>query len=51
MNRIIAARDPVLADSFVASLMGFSNDEIPYIGYAEALGVGSADLSRARITP
>ncbi len=50
MNRIIAARDPVLADSFVASLMGFSNDEISYIGYAEALGVGSADLSRARIT-
>jgi len=50
MNRIIAARDPVLADSFVASLMGFSNDEIEYIGFAEAMGVGSADLSRARIT-
>ena len=49
MDRIIAARDSVLVDTYVASLMGFAKEDIEYIGIAEKLGVGSADLSRANI--
>lgn len=49
MNRIIAARDPVLADAYAASLIGFAKEDIPYIGMAEKLGVGSADLDRAAV--
>ena len=46
-NRMFACRDSVLCDSYGASLMGFENQDIPYIGLAEDLGVGSADLSKA----
>ncbi len=46
-NRMFACRDSVLCDSYGASLMGFENQDIPYIGLAEGLGVGSADLSKA----
>lgn len=46
-NRMFACRDSVLCDSYGASLMGFENQDIPYIGLAEELGVGSADLSKA----
>lgn len=49
MNRLIAARDPVLLDSYVARLMGFSLDEVPYIGLAEKLEIGAADLASASI--
>jgi uncharacterized protein (DUF362 family) len=48
-GRLFAARDPVLCDAYAASLMGYSTEDIPYIGLAEKLGVGSADLSRAAI--
>lgn len=44
MNRLIAAKDPVLADAYVASLMGFTTDDIPYIRLAAQFGVGSSDL-------
>lgn len=46
MNRILAAKDPVLVDSYVANLMGFELEEIPYISLAEAIGVGSSDLAK-----
>ncbi len=49
MNRIIVGEDPVLIDSYASQLMGFSLDEIPYIGLAEKLGVGSTDLTHADI--
>lgn len=49
MNRIIAAKDPVLADSYVASLMGFEIEEVPYIKISETIGVGSTNLSNAVI--
>lgn len=49
MNRIIAGKDPVLIDAYAAHLMGFSVEEIPYIGMAEDIGVGSADLENADI--
>jgi uncharacterized protein (DUF362 family) len=49
MNRIMAAMDPVLVDSYVCSLMHYDTKEVPYIGYAEELGVGSTDLTKAVI--
>jgi len=48
-GRLFAARDPVLCDAWAAALMGYAVADIPYIGLAEKLGVGSADLSAARI--
>lgn len=49
MNRLIAARDSVLIDRYAADLLGFAPEEVPYIGLAEKLGVGSADLAKANI--
>lgn len=49
MNRLIAGTDSVLVDRYAADLLGFAPEEVPYIGMAEKYGVGSADLSKARI--
>ena len=49
MNRIIAAQDPVLADSYAADQLGYSTAEIEYIEIAAEIGVGSKDLSQAEI--
>ena len=49
MNRIFAGKDPVLIDAFAANLMGFTVGEIPYIGMAERIGVGTANLKSADI--
>lgn len=49
MDRIFGCLDPVLCDAFVCQSMGYTTEEVPYIGMAARLGVGSADLSRARI--
>lgn len=49
MNRVLAATDPVLLDSYAANLLGFEVNDIPYIKIAEELGVGSSDLSNAKI--
>jgi uncharacterized protein (DUF362 family) len=49
MNRLIAGKDPVLIDTYVAHLMGFSIEEVPYITMAEGIGAGTADLANAHI--
>lgn len=49
MNRIIAARDHVLCDAYVCRLLGYEIKDVPYIGLAAGLEVGSADLSLAKI--
>ncbi|MCD8075238.1 MAG: DUF362 domain-containing protein [Lachnospiraceae bacterium] len=49
-NCIMAARDPVLVDAYVCQLLHYTVDQVPYVRMAEQLGVGSADLSQARIT-
>lgn len=49
MDRIIAGSDPVLLDAYAASLLGYSPEEIEYIGIAERAGAGSAELASARI--
>lgn len=41
MNLFLAAADPVLTDSYVAGLLGLTPREVPYIGMAADLGVGS----------
>ena len=49
MNRVLAGMDPVLMDSYVCQVMHYDTKEVPYIGLAEALGVGSTNLENARI--
>ncbi len=49
MDRILGFADPVLCDAFVCEAMGFAVSEVPYIGMAEALGVGSSDLAGAKL--
>ncbi|MCC8136814.1 MAG: DUF362 domain-containing protein [Clostridiales bacterium] len=49
-NCIMAAADPVLVDAYVCQLLHYTVDEVPYVRMAEALGIGCADLSKARIT-
>jgi uncharacterized protein (DUF362 family) len=48
-GRMFAARDPVLCDAWAVAQMGYSVRDIPYIGLAEKLGVGSADIRNARV--
>ncbi|TCL63757.1 uncharacterized protein (DUF362 family) [Hydrogenispora ethanolica] len=49
MDRIIAGTDPVLLDAYAATLIGLESGDIPYIGFAAGLGVGSAELGRAAV--
>lgn len=49
MDRILGFSDPVLCDAFVCDTMGFDPSEVPYIGMAEALGVGSSNLANAKL--
>jgi uncharacterized protein (DUF362 family) len=48
-GRMFAALDPVLCDAWVADQMGYSLSEVPYIKMAAALGVGIADITKARV--
>jgi uncharacterized protein (DUF362 family) len=45
-NTMIASTDQVAADAFGASLLGRSLDKLPFIGKAEAAGIGTADYLR-----
>ncbi|RNC29632.1 MAG: hypothetical protein AWM53_00248 [Candidatus Dichloromethanomonas elyunquensis] len=49
MDRIIAGQDPVLIDTYCASLIGYTKEEIAYISLAEQLGVGMGELARAHV--
>lgn len=40
-NLFLAAVDPVLTDSYVTTLLGLNPEDVPYIGMAAKLGVGS----------
>ena len=48
-NCIMAAVDPVLVDAFVCSLLHYQISDVPYVGLAARLGVGSSDLSSLRL--
>ena len=49
-NRLIAALDPVLCDTYGCSLLDIPVESVPYIATAAGLGAGSCDLSRAKIS-
>jgi uncharacterized protein (DUF362 family) len=49
MNRIMAAKDPVLIDSYVSDLMGYSSTEVEYIEIADQIGVGNKEWKQAKI--
>ncbi len=49
MNRVFAAADPVLCDSYVCRLLKYRMEEVPYIGLAQRLGAGNGDLSKASV--
>jgi uncharacterized protein (DUF362 family) len=49
LNCMVAGTDSVLIDAFAAGLIGRSVKDIGYIGIAEKIGVGSADLKSADI--
>jgi len=48
-GRMFAARDPVLCDAWAAAQMGYAVQDIPYIGLAEKLGIGIADIGKAKV--
>jgi uncharacterized protein (DUF362 family) len=49
MDRLILGRDPVLVDSYAATLVGYRPEQIEHVALAAALGVGSMDLEGAHI--
>ena len=49
LNRILGGLDPVLVDSYCASLMGIPVREIDYITMSEKLGEGSSKLNKKNI--
>jgi uncharacterized protein (DUF362 family) len=48
-GRLYAGLDPVLIDAFSAAQLGYLPSDIPYIGLAEKLGVGQADIGKALV--
>ncbi len=49
-NCVMAARDPVLVDAYVCDLLHYKVSDVPYVEMAEELGVGCADIRKARIS-
>jgi uncharacterized protein (DUF362 family) len=49
MERVILGKDPVLVDSYVAELMGYSPEGVRHIYLAARNGVGVTDTASARI--
>jgi uncharacterized protein (DUF362 family) len=49
MNHIFCGTDPVLIDSYMASIMGYSPEDIEYIKIAADIGVGSMEIDNAEI--
>ncbi len=47
---VIAGTDPVLADSYAATLFGIRPGDIGHIRAAEGRGLGTTDIARSRIT-
>jgi uncharacterized protein (DUF362 family) len=47
-NSMIASTDQVAADAFGASILGRSLDQLPFIGKAQAAGIGTADYLKLK---
>lgn len=48
-NTLLAGLDPVLIDAYACRQLSVDVSDVPYIGFAEKLGVGSADLTGAEL--
>ena len=48
-NCIMAATDPVLCDSYACRILGFGAEDVPYVGLAETLGVGTSSLEKLKV--
>ncbi len=48
-DQVLGFLDPVLCDAYACEMLGYEVDEVPYIGLAEKLGVGSGDTARLRL--
>jgi uncharacterized protein (DUF362 family) len=48
-NTVVAGTDPVAVDAAGASLLGLALDEVPTIGRAATLGIGTSDLSTLHV--
>ena len=48
-NCIMAATDPVLCDSYACRILGLSAEDVPYVGLAETLSVGTASLEKLKV--
>ncbi len=48
-NCVMAARDPVLVDAYVCEMLHYRVSDVPYVELAGQLGVGCADIRKARI--
>ncbi len=49
LRTVVAGTDPVAVDAVAAWIMGFEPREIAYLRQAEAIGLGTADLSAIKI--
>jgi uncharacterized protein (DUF362 family) len=49
MKSLIISPDQVAVDAAAAKLFGISPDEVPYIGIAESMGVGTAALDKLNV--
>ncbi len=49
MKSLIISPDQVAADAAATKLFGISPDDVPYIGIAESMGVGSAALDKLNV--
>ncbi|MBN2079362.1 MAG: DUF362 domain-containing protein [Spirochaetes bacterium] len=50
VKTVIAGTDPVLADSYAATLFGIRPGDIGHIRAAEGRGLGTTDIARSRVT-
>jgi uncharacterized protein (DUF362 family) len=49
LDTVIAGTDIVAVDSYTTSLFGLKPEDVPHIGIAAAMGLGSSDLSKLDI--
>lgn len=48
-NQAFGGYDPVLIDAYACNQLGYETHEVPYIGMAQALGLGTASLAEASL--
>lgn len=48
-NCIMTSTDPVLTDTYVCSIFGYTNDDVEYVRLAKELGIGCGDINTLSI--